>query len=270
MQEVQLHQVSRHVYARVSGRAGGSNMGFVLCEEGVVVVDTSPTPAESRRDLEALRRITEKPLLALVLTHHHSDHTFGAQGFDCEVIASAETAREMRLLGQGYVEETRRHHAHLGEDLEGVTLVCPTRTFKGGMRLGATPAVEVLRMGGHTAGLSVVHAPEERVLFASDLVFNGVHPYTKGADLARWVAALDEVLGMDVEAIVPGHGAVCGRAEVEGQRRYLQQFRERLGDLKRRGYGPEEVAAHPGLLGLPDLHRPRRLAGSVRAHWEEV
>ena len=270
MKEVRFCQVSRHVYVRVSGRVGGSNTGFILCEEGVVVVDAAPTPAEGRRDLEALRRVTDRPLLALVLTHHHSDHTFGAQGFDCEVIASAETGREMRLLGQGYVEETRRHHAHLGEDLEGVRLVYPTRTFEGRMRLGVIPAVEVLRMGGHTAGLSVVYAPEERVLFASDLVFNGVHPYTKGADLARWVAALDEVLGMDVEVIVPGHGAVCGRAEVEEQRRYLQQFRERLGDLKRRGYGPDEVAGCPGLLGLPDLHRPRRLIGSMRAHWEAV
>ncbi len=234
------------------------------------MVDTAPTPAESRRDIEALRRVTGRPFVALILTHHHSDHTFGAQGFGCEVIASAETGREMRLLGQGYVEEARRHHAHLGGDLEGVTLVCPTRTFEGRMRLEAVPAVEVLRMGGHTAGLSVVYVPRERVLFASDLVFNGVHPYTKGADLARWVAALDEVLGMDVEVIVPGHGAVCGRTEVEEQRRYLQQFRERLGDLKWRGYGPEEVAAHPGLLGLPELHRPRRLIGSVRAHWEAV
>jgi glyoxylase-like metal-dependent hydrolase (beta-lactamase superfamily II) len=116
----------------------------------------------------------------------------------------------------------------------------------------------------------VVHAPEERVLFASDLVFNGVHPYTKGADLARWIAALDEVLRMDVGVIVPGHGTFCGRARVADQRRYLQQFRERLGDLKRQGYGVEEVAAHPGLLGLPDLHRPRRLIGGVRAHWGEV
>jgi glyoxylase-like metal-dependent hydrolase (beta-lactamase superfamily II) len=138
------------------------------------------------------------------------------------------------------------------------------------MRLGVIPAVEVLRMGGHTAGISVVHAPRERVLFASDLVFNGVHPYTKGSNLVRWTAALDEILGMDVEAVVPGHGTVCGKAGVADQRRYLQQFRERLGDLKRLGYGLEEVAAQPGLLGLPDLHRPRRLIGSVRAHWEAV
>lgn len=249
---------------------GGSNTGFVLCERGAVVVDAAPAPAESRRDVEAVRRITDRPLAALVLTHHHSDHTFGAQAFDCEVIASAETDRELRRLGQGYVEETRRHHGHLGRDLKDVTLVYPTRTFEGRMTLDVTPTVEILRMGGHTAGSAVVHVPEDRVLFASDLIFNGVHPYTKGADLARWVAALDEILRMDVEVIIPGHGAVCGKAEVADQRRYLERFRERLGSLKRKGYPLEDVAASLNLLGLPDLHRPRRLIGSVRAHWEEV
>jgi len=263
-----FHQVSPHVYARISRRTGGSNGGFVLCREGVVVVDSAPSPAESRADLEALRRISRRPLHALILTHHHSDHWFGAQAFECEVIASVSTAREMVCLGNQYARDTREHHRHLGPDLEGLRLTYPTRTFEERMRLGAAPGVEAIRTGGHTTGTTVIYVPDDRVIFASDLVFHGIHPYTKGADLPRWVTALESILKMNVETVIPGHGAICTKAAVSEQKRYLTLLQERLARLKRRGWSLDQVLADLGILGLPDLHRVRRLGASVRAHWD--
>ena len=263
-------QVSSHVFARISSRVGGSNTGFILCEEGIVVVDTAPSRADSQKDIEAIRQVSERPFSALILTHYHSDHWFGAQMFDCEIVASEDTEKEMRHRGQDYLEETRQHHRHLRTALEDLTLVYPTCTFGERMALEVVPAVEVIRMGGHTTGTSVVYIPDDRVLFASDLVFNGIHAYTKGADIPRWVAALDEILGMGIDTIVPGHGAICGKAEVSGQKRYLNGFLEQLCSLKQQGYTVEEIVADLSILDLPELHRARRLAGSVRAHWDMV
>lgn len=265
-----FRQVSSRVFVRVNPLIGGSNTGLVLCDEGVVVVDSSPSPAKSRADREAIRQITKKPFIALVLTHYHSDHWFGAQVFDSEVIASATTAHEMQHQGQRYLDRARQHHRHLKTELDEVVLAYPTRIFEKQMSLPTTPSVEIIQMGGHTPGTSVVFVPEEHVLFGSDLVFHGIHPYTKGANIRRWMNALDEMLRMDIEIIIPGHGGMCGKQEVSEQRQYLKQFLEELARLKRQGHTMEEVVADLSMLNLPDLHRPKRLAGSIRFHWEEM
>ena len=190
--------------------------------------------------------------------------------FDCEVIASRKTEQEMQRLGVDYLEETRQHHRHLAETLWDVDLVYPTRVFEGRLILDVAPSVTIIKMGGHTCGTSVVHVPEDKLLFASDLVFNGIHPYTKGADISRWIEALGEILEMDVDIVVPGHGPVCGKEGMAVQRDYLIRFWERLGGLKQRGYTVEQIAGNLALLELPELHRPRRLVGSLHAHWNEV
>lgn len=265
-----FHQVSSRVFVRVDTHIGGSNTGFVLCDEGVVVVDSSPSPAKSQADREAIRQISKKPFIALILTHYHSDHWFGAQVFDSEIMASATTAHEMQQQGQNYLDEVRQHHRHLKAELDEVVLAYPTHTFEKQMSLPTTPSVDMIQMGGHTPGTSIVFVPEEHVLFGSDLVFHDIHPYTKGANIRQWMSALDEVLRMDAEIIIPGHGGVCGKQEVFEQRQYLKQFGEVLASLKRQGYTMEEVMADLSMLNLPDLHRPKRLAGSVRFHWEEM
>lgn len=270
MAAVELHRLTSRVYASVSTRPGGPNRGFIRCDEGWIAVD-APSPEDSRADLAFLRQVSAQAVQGLVVTHHHSDHWFGAQAFDCELIASDATVAQMRDAGTAYLHKASHYHGHLALDRQAVRLVYPSRVFRERLVLPLSPPVEIIRLGGHTPGTSVVWVPSEGALFASDLVFVGIHPYLKGADLETWLSALKHIITMDgVGKLVPGHGAVATLAAVHEQTAYLKRFVVRLRQLKEAGASKEEVAATPQLLGLPDLHRPQRLSGSVRWHWERI
>src|SRR4029079_4146668 len=90
--------------------------------------------------------------------------------------------------------------------------------------------VRLIEVGpAHTPGDLIVHVPDARVCFAADILFSGVPPIMWAGPLENWIAALDTILGLDVDVVVPGHGPVGGRAPVEELRRYLSGLCEQGG-----------------------------------------
>ncbi|MDP6737360.1 MAG: MBL fold metallo-hydrolase, partial [Nitrospinaceae bacterium] len=72
-------EVLKNVYTIINGDGVDSNTTFIITKEGVIVIDTRPTPVEARKVMQEIRKRTDLPIVYTINTHYHGDHTFGNQ-----------------------------------------------------------------------------------------------------------------------------------------------------------------------------------------------
>ena len=108
-------------------------------------------------------------------------------------------------------------------EFEGITVRKPDETFEGELTLSVDGTeVRLIEVGpAHTRGDIVVHVPGQKVVFTGDILFVGGHPIVWAGPVRNWVAALDRILAMDVDTVVPGHGPVVDKTAVGDEREYL-------------------------------------------------
>lgn len=277
-----LHRLSNSVYARIHSPPGygngDSNKGYIICREYVVVVDTTYFLNNPRSDLEELKTITEREVGYVINTHYHPDHAYGNGLFTCEIIAQKKCPELMKELRERQLNEIFQEvkDPHEREILEKVRY--PSMVFDESYRLDSEPAIEVIHLGGHTPDLSVVHVPEEGVLFASDDLFGSfvdpstpMHPFMAvRSDLAAWILALKRILGIEANIIVPGHGGVCNKKAVNGLIEYLELFISNVRELKEQGYSKEEVKRRPELLNLPKLEGEVNIENNIETQYDKL
>lgn len=183
------------------------NVGFIETADGVVVIDTGP----SRRYGEALRqsieKTTGKPVLRVLLTHHHPDHVLGNQAFAVVPIAALpETTRLLAEQGDAMAENMYRL---VGDWMRGTEVVLPTEEVREGtLEIGGRP-LQLLELQGHTGADLAILDERTGVLFAGDILFYQralTTPNSPGLDV--WLADLDRLEAMPWKQIVPGHGPV--------------------------------------------------------------
>ncbi len=196
-------------------------IGLVLGETGVVLIDTRASHVEARRLLADVGRLTTSPIRHVVDTHWHWDHTFGNAIFtDAEVWGHAECRRMLAERGEaarteaiGWVPADRR-----GE-IEEVEIRLPERiiTDRGVIDLG-NRSVELRFIGqGHTEGDIVVGVSDSAVVFAGDLLEEGAPPYFGDGYPIAWPDTVRRLADLGAAVVVPGHGDVMTPAMVERQ-----------------------------------------------------
>ena len=200
------------------GESGVSNAGFVAAGDGALVVDTMMFP-EMAAGLDAELRRRSLRAEMVVNTHHHIDHIGGNAVFaEAPLMALPETVRTVEQTGHpvaiydGFMSAFRGRFA----DLEVVPprALGPASDAPAGAQFhGFTPA--------HTPGDLAVWVPESRVLFAGDLCFFGVTPLALQGLISGWVSALDRLLDLAPDVVVPGHGPLGGPDDVRLVRDYL-------------------------------------------------
>jgi glyoxylase-like metal-dependent hydrolase (beta-lactamase superfamily II) len=216
-----------------------SNAGFVVTPAGVVVIDALGSPALARELLERIARITPQPVTHVVVTHYHADHVYGLQEFrkrGAKILA--QRGGQEYLNSETAANRLKASRTELAPFIDDQTQLVapdqwldgPTELVLGGTRLLLQPVGPA-----HTPEDMVVYLPAERVLFAGDLVFRGRVPFVGQADSAHWIAALDVLLKMDPQVVVPGHGALStsARADLELTRDYLAFLRQAMGAAAR-------------------------------------
>jgi cyclase len=214
----------------------GANVGLVHTPRGMVLIDTTSYPS----DLEALFEAagtTIQEVRMVINTHSHSDHTWGNQLFNCPILAQRLCLEQMRsnlendwspVEIQAYIADVEKTDPDKAEDIrkkmEGMQIKLPNQVFEDRYEgeLGGVH-YEVIHMGGHTPDCSIVWLPENRVLYASDLIFQGRYPYIYDADIPAWVEALKQLKEFKVEVIIPGHGVRCTEAEINVLQNYLER-----------------------------------------------
>jgi glyoxylase-like metal-dependent hydrolase (beta-lactamase superfamily II) len=206
---------------------GDPNVGAVIGEDAVLAVDARATPALAREWLDELRGLTDKPVRYLVLTHYHAVRVLGASAFNAEwVIAHEGTRRWIRERGEADFESETRRFPRLFRDVESIPgLTYPNVSFADMLRIDlGGREVQLLHLGrGHTQGDAAVWLPDEKILFAGDLVEARAAPYMGDAFVEEWsTATLDRVEALAAERIVPGRGPAAGPEAIAETRVYLR------------------------------------------------
>jgi glyoxylase-like metal-dependent hydrolase (beta-lactamase superfamily II) len=229
---LQPERVTEGVYAFI-GDAGEisaenrgfvGNSGFIVGPSGVIVIDTGTSYRHGHRILEAIARITDKPVELVIVTHAVQEFLFGNAAFaerGITILAHRETTKLMKARCEHCLENLK---PVLGEELEGTRLVPPQREIDatttidaGGRRL------ELIYLGwASTPGDLAVLDPESGVLFAGGMVSIGRIPDIRDSDFEGWQRALRRLEEFKPARIVPGHGPVSGPGATTETAAYLE------------------------------------------------
>ncbi|WP_295007759.1 quinoprotein relay system zinc metallohydrolase 1 [uncultured Dechloromonas sp.] len=224
------------------------NTGFIVGAEGIVVIDSGPSLRYGQQMRQAIARVSAKPVLLVINTHHHPDHFLGNQAFaDVPIGALADTRQGIARDGDAFAENLFRMS---GNWMKGTEVQVPNRTLAAGRLAVAGRSLRLVALDGHTGADLVVVDEASGVLFAGDLVFNGRAPTTPHADVGHWHAALDRLEQLTREsgfaALVPGHGAVArDAAPIRQTRDWLNWLTDGLRQSARAGLDMNEVLARP-------------------------
>lgn len=204
-------------------------LGLVVGGERCLVVDTGIDDLHGARWAAAIREVTPVPWTVLI-THSHWDHFFGTAAFaPCPVWAHPRCREQIVEHAEENQADGLDHYRKAGNQerfdrLAAATMVPPTDAVTTSVELDLGGRMVTLLHPGraHTAGDVVAHVPDAGVLFAGDLVEQGAPPHI-GPDAypLEWASAMDTLLALSPEVVVPGHGEPVDRAFVAGQREEL-------------------------------------------------
>jgi glyoxylase-like metal-dependent hydrolase (beta-lactamase superfamily II) len=258
------------------GSEGRPNAGFIVTSAGVVVIDALASPTQGEQLVRAIRSVTREPIRWLVLTHHHPDHHFGAvvlRRAGARVIAHPdvstgvdEQSREAAESAWTLVVGKQQMAGFAYADVPDRAVVTADT-----LRLGAKTIViaHAWRGAAHTAGDLIVWLPDERVLFAGDLLIeDGVTMVVDGSGKGL-LAALNTLAALAPRIAVPGHGAIPPepQALIGRTRDYMVRLRAAM-----RGAIEQHRSLNRALDSLPpaDEGRPVSLRSRERRNANRI
>ncbi|HSE26072.1 MAG TPA: MBL fold metallo-hydrolase [Pyrinomonadaceae bacterium] len=261
--DFKLTPVANGIFAGIALPAGlaSGNAGFVVGDDGVLVVDTFFTPDAVEELLDAINSQTKQPVKYVVNTHYHLDHTGGNQVFaarDIPILAHDkllewQTTKNRKFMPEKAaldkrLSDTQKQLADTPADqtdkrtqlerqirrlnaMKSIVLTNPNVTFSSGtahLYLGAREVV-LFTLPGHTGGDVLAFVPDANVLFMGDMGWRKTLPNLVDATVTDWIKSLDSILAQYPSArFVPGHGEVATASDIKEFRDYLDDLRSRV------------------------------------------
>ena len=268
---MRLHEIAKDVYTclQPDRGLGWSNSGFINSGGGLVI-DTFWDLRSTRELVENYSRVWLEPARRVLNTHHNGDHCYGNQLFPqaeiighrlCAAALAHENPQRLQML-RALTNSPDPAMAALARalsvwDFDGIELKAPTTLIEDRLELDLDGiAVNLTHVGpAHTAGDVIAYLPERRIVFAGDVLFRLCTPIGWDGTFYGWVNALERIIALDPEVVVPGHGPLCG---VEGPREmkaYLEYVRA-------------ESRLHFD-AGLPALEAAKKIDLGPYANWTE-
>jgi glyoxylase-like metal-dependent hydrolase (beta-lactamase superfamily II) len=224
-----------------------SNTTVIIGDKGVLVVDSCLLPSQAKLDIAQIRQWTPKPVLYVVNTHWHFDHTLGnstyVQAFPAaQIIAQRATAKTIAAFNPGAVERYPKREQRFRQvldsgknpdgtpltegdrkdyeqaiaglapvvaEMKGTVQAMPTLVFDEALDVDLGGRIAQVRFlgKGNTAGDTIVYLPKEKIISTGDLVVSPA-PYLFGGFPVEFVPTLERLMEFDAQTIVPGHGQV--------------------------------------------------------------
>lgn len=234
-----------------------ANVGFIVGDDAVAVIDTGGSLREGEALLAAVRARTPKPIRYVINTHGHPDHVFGNAAFaagDTSFVGHSKLPQALTTRGPYYLDNFRRI---MGSELiNPVKIIAPTLLVSDTMTLDLGSRRLSLRAwrAGHSDSDVSVYDEATKTLFAGDLVFLRHIPVMDGS-VRGWLDTLKELETIPAQRVVPGHGPVSDwPAALTDERRYLSTLLSDVRTLNKNGE-PIRAAAD-------------KAAASERPRWE--
>lgn len=221
--------------ASQENRGFNSNAGFVVTRDGVVVIDALGTAPLGEAMVTAIRKVTDKPIRKVIVTHYHADHFYGLQAFKkagAEVWAHV-AAREYLNSGEGAARLVQRR-ADLAPWVDETTQLIPADVWIEGNRsftLGGTQ-FDIIHLGpAHSLEDVIIVVGKSGVIFTGDILFTGRIPFVGEADSKRWLQTFSKLIALKPHTMITGHGAPSRNpaADLALTRDYLIYIRQMMG-----------------------------------------
>ena len=215
-QSLSIEQVKDGLYAIIGS---GGNVGVRVTSEGVILIDDK-FPQDFAEIQELVSTVSDQPVRYVLNTHHHGDHSGGnVEYINIAEIIAHQNARDNMVRGNQDAPPR-------------VVFSDQTAVYLGGIE------VRAFYMGrGHTNGDAVIYFPDLRTVHGGDLL-HGTAPfidYGNGGSSEGWVATMNNILALDFDTAIPGHGAIMDRSDVVNFRNQMEAVRARMADLIRSG-----------------------------------
>ena len=268
-------------YATATGSmTTGSNSAVIVNDEDVLLVDPGITPAAATAFIADVKTLTNKPIKYVVDTHYHYDHAFGNQVFGPDVTIIGHDTTRRRLAGPGSLKERtyltnstaaiasrftllKRQiaeatdpqqravlerqlviHQQYADEQPKIRPTAPNATLSRDMTLHrGSREIQIRFLGrAHTDGDIVVFLPRERMVATGDMITSALS-YTGDAFVEEWPATLEQVMTLDFDTVLPGHGNVFkGKDHIRNLQAYWRDFYQQATAFRKQGVSPEEAA----------------------------
>ncbi len=213
------HKIGPDLYAYISDNDASANSTFLVSDQGILVVDTGLNAQEGRKLLTEIRKVSQAQVRWIVNTHYHPDHVGGngVVGPDAIVISTAFT----------------RSHAEKSTQEKSVN---ETVGSKGLVLYLGGHEVRIYHPGpAHTQGDLVVYFPDEHAIATGDLFLTNSCPAMDDGDMENWIVALDQMVALPVEHVIPGHFELATKSELQRFKNYLADLRDQVARMYQQG-----------------------------------
>jgi glyoxylase-like metal-dependent hydrolase (beta-lactamase superfamily II) len=235
---------------------GGGNSTIVVGTNGVIVVDAKTTADQGKQLVAEIAKITPKPIAAVFVTHSDGDHVNGLAGFPAgvKVIAHENNKKEQQAAlaagGRGAPPADRLPSQVTTGTREAMTIE--------GVRIEAyhwAPA--------HTSGDLVVYFPDQKVVATGDIIAANraddnpnIH-LEKNGSTSGWITSVSEMVKLDADTFVPGHGPLQTKADIQNKLKVTQAKHDKIAAMVKEGKSLAEIKA-----AIPDSPAPGAAAAA--------
>jgi glyoxylase-like metal-dependent hydrolase (beta-lactamase superfamily II) len=228
---LKAHKVTDNFYEIKGG--SGANTGFIITDKEVFAIDAKMTAESAQEMLAAIKRLSDKPITHVLITHSDGDHVNGLVGFpeDITIVAHSNTWTHMAPLIEKLNADNKR--------LTGMIFHKQLQLVSG------QSGIQLLYFGpAHTDGDVIVFSPQDKTVFIGDLIFIGrdplIHKHKNGTSFGL-VKVLTALLELDVENFLHGHGDMATRSEVEAFRDALVEKQRKIAAMIEAGKTLQDV-----------------------------
>lgn len=247
--DFRLQKIGTGIWAAIVNDAGlaGGNAGFVIGDDGVLVIDTFQDPRPARALLAEIRKLTPLPIRFVVNTHYHLDHV---NGNDVFAAAGATIVAHRNVRAWMRTENIKMLDPPVTPDkkarVQSLTLPTVVHDSHVDLYVGSR-RINVRYYPGHTGGDSVVSIPDAHVVFCGDMLWKEHIPNLIDASTKAWVESLDAMQkDYGPSTWVPGHGGIANAQDVLTFRNYLADLRDAV--RREQAAGKSSDALVPALL----------------------